>query len=69
MERTAGNAGNGGNVIFWGISPNIPGKVAKHSRECPQTFRGMQRNIPGNAVKHSRESPQVFQGMSVLLRK
>ena len=49
-----------------GMSPNIPGNVAKHSGECPQTFVakdsgechktfwGMSPNIPGNVVKHSR---------------
>ena len=36
------NAGNGGNVIFLGISSNIPWNVAKRSGgECPQRFRGM----------------------------
>ena len=35
-ERNAGNAGNAGNVIFRGISSNIPGNIviAKHSGEC-----------------------------------
>ena len=33
MERNAGNAGNVGNVLFRGMSPNIPGNVAKHSGE------------------------------------
>ena len=40
-ERNAGNAGNSGNVIFWGMSLNIPGNVPKHSAECHQTFRGV----------------------------
>ena len=72
------NAGNGGNVIFRGMSPNIPGNVAKHwemssnilwkvlkhSGECPQTFRGMSPNIPGNVLKHFGECHQTFQGIS-----
>ena len=37
----AGNGGGGGGVMFRGISPNIPGNVAKHSGECHQTFRGI----------------------------
>ena len=51
-----GTRGMGKNVIFRGMSPNIPGNVAKHSGECPQTFRGMSSNIPGNG--------QTFRGMS-----
>ena len=54
-ERNAGNAGNGGNVMFRGMSPNIPGNVAKHFGECHKTFWGMSPNIPGNVVKHSGE--------------
>ena len=42
----------------------IPGNVAKHSGECPQTFRGMSSNIPGNVAKNSGECPQTFRGMS-----
>ena len=42
-----GNARNGGNVIFRGMSPNIPGNGAKHSGECPQTFRGMSASLKG----------------------
>ena len=42
----------------------IPGNVAKHSGECPQTFRGMWPNIPGNVLKHSEECRQTFRGMS-----
>ena len=33
-----------------GMSPNIPGNVAKHSGECRQTFQGMSSNIPGNVL-------------------
>ena len=40
------------------MSPNIPQNVAKHSGECPQTFRDMLPNIPGNVVKDSAECPQ-----------
>ena len=29
----------------------IPGSVAKHSGECPQTFQGMSLNIPGNILQ------------------
>ena len=43
---------------------NIPGNVAKHSGECPQTFRRMLLNIPGNVTKYSGESRQIFWGMS-----
>ena len=46
-----------GDVIFRGMSPNIPGNVAKHSRECSQTFQG-------NVAKHSGECSQTFRGMS-----
>ena len=64
---------------FWGMSPNIPGNVLKHSGECRQTFRGMSPNIPGechktfwrmspnilgNALRYSEEFHQTFQGMS-----
>ena len=70
-----GNARNGGNVIFRGMSPNIPGNVLKHSGECrqtflgmPQRFRGMLPNIPGNGAKHSGECPQTFRGMSASLK-
>ena len=48
---------------FWGMSPNIPGKVAKRSGECPQTFRGMSLNIPGNVAKHSGKCLHIFRGM------
>ena len=47
----------GRNVIFHGIWSNIPENVAKHSGECPQTFRV-------NVAKHSRECRQTFWGMS-----
>ena len=40
-----GTRGMGGNVIFWEMSPNIPGDVLKHSGECRQTFWGMSPNI------------------------
>ena len=59
-----GTRGMGKNVIFRGISANIPGNVAKLSGECPQTFRGMSSNIPRNVLKHSGECPQTLQGMS-----
>ena len=63
-ERNAGNAGNWGNVISRGMSPNIPGNVLKHSRECPQTFWRMSPKISGNFLKHSGECLQTFRGMS-----
>ena len=48
----------------WGMGEcYIPGKVAKHSGECPQTFRKMSPNIPGNAIKHSEECRQTFRGL------
>ena len=34
-----GGGGGGGGLIFRGLSPNIPGNIAKHSGECSQTFR------------------------------
>ena len=40
----------------------ILGNVAKHSGECPQTFRRMLPNIPGNIAKHSEECRQTFPG-------
>ena len=58
--------GMGGNVIFWRISPNIPGNVLKHSGECPQTYRGMSPNIPGNVAKHSVECPIYFDGRELV---
>ena len=38
---------------FWGMFPNMPGNVAKHSGKCPQTFQRMPSNIPGNVAKLS----------------
>ena len=64
QERNAGNTGNGENVIFWGMSPNILENVLKHSGECPQAFREMPLNIIRNVLKHSRKCPQTFQEMS-----
>ena len=46
------------------MSSNIPGNVAKHSREYCQTFRVMSSNILGNVAKHSGECRQVFRGIS-----
>ena len=76
-ERNEGNAGIGGMLYsgecrqtFQGMSPNIPGNVAKHSeecrqifRKCRQTFRGMSSNIPENVPKYSGEYHQRFRGM------
>ena len=62
MRRTRGM--NGGNVLFRGMSSNIPGNIVKHSGQCRQTFRGMSSNIPGNVAKHSGECHQTFRGMS-----
>ena len=50
-------------ATFRGMSPNIPGNVAKHSGECTRAFRGISRNIPANVTnitwvnvaKHSRK--------------
>ena len=41
----------------------ILGNVAKHSGECPQTFRGRSPNILENVSKHSGECRQIFRGM------
>ena len=54
-----GNGGRGGGGWCY-----IPGNVAKHSGERPQTLRGMSPNILGNVLKHSGECPQTFQGKS-----
>ena len=43
-----GTWGMRGSVVFWVMSPNIPGNVAKHSQECRQIFQEMSPNIPGN---------------------
>ena len=43
------------------MSSNIPGNAAKHSGECPQTFRGTSQNIPGNVIKHFGEYSQTIQ--------
>ena len=66
-NRIPGTRGIGGNVIFRGISPNIPWNVAKHSGECPQTFWGMLPNVPGNVAQRSGECCQTFRGVSYLL--
>ena len=52
QERGAecGEHGEWGNVIFRGMSPNIPRNVGKHFGECSRTFRGMLSNIPGNVL-------------------
>ena len=59
-ERNAGNAGNRVNVIFWGMLPNFPGNVVKHSGECPQTIQRIFENNLGLVVKHSVESMKAF---------
>ena len=41
------------------MSPNIPGNIAKHSRECSQTFRRMSRNIPRNVCVTPRNEIRV----------
>ena len=43
-----GTRAMGRNVIFRGMSPNIPRNAPEHSGECHQTFRRMSSNIPGN---------------------
>ena len=40
---------------------DIPGNVAEHFGECPQTFWGMSPNIPGNVVKHFGKCSQTIQ--------
>ena len=42
----------------------IPGNVATHSGECPQTLRGISPNTTGNVRKHSGECRQIFRGIS-----
>ena len=42
----------------------IPGNVAKHFGECPQTIRGMSSNISGMSSKHAGECRKTFWGMS-----
>ena len=48
---------------FRGMSPNIPGNIAKHSGEYRQIFRGMSPNILGNALEKSREDSKIICGM------
>ena len=40
MYKTRSGTGNGTRGMG-GMSPNIPGNVAKHSGECHQTFQGI----------------------------
>ena len=46
----------------------IPWNVAKHSGECPQTFREIPPNIPGNVLKYAGNAANrrnvIFWGMS-----
>ena len=49
MRGTRGIGGmlySGECQIFRGISPNIPGNIAKYSGECRQTFWGMPSKNP-----------------------
>ena len=61
------NAGTGNGMWrTWGMTEcYIPGNVAKHTRECPQTFREMSSNIPGKVLKHSGECRQTLQYLSL----
>ena len=65
--------GNGmqGTRGIGGMWPNIPGNVAKHSEEGPQTFRGHSgqyrktfRGMSPNILRTFRECRQIFRGMS-----
>ena len=49
---------------FRGMSPNIPGNIAKHSGEYRQIFRGMSPNILGNVTQYSGDRRKKFWGMS-----
>ena len=60
-----GTRGMVGNVIFCGMSPNIPLNVFKYSGEYCQTFRVMSLNILGNVAEHSAECPQTCRGISL----
>ena len=62
-ERNEENAGNGGNAIFQGMSSNIlrnvlniPGNVAKHSRECCHTYWGISPMFGVNEENYWAES-------------
>ena len=44
------------------MSSNIPGNVAKHSREYGQAFRVVLPSIPGDVAEHSGECPIYFGG-------
>ena len=46
----------------------ILGNVAKHSGDCPQTFRGVLPSILGNIAKYSGECCQTFQEMLPIFR-
>ena len=59
IQERGTECGNAGNGEYY-----IPGNVAKHSGECPQTFRAMSPSIPENVLKHSGECHQTFWGMS-----
>ena len=52
---------------IWGMSPNIPGNVAKHSRNALKYSKESHlSNILGNVTKHPGECPQTCQ-WSILL--
>ena len=54
-ERNAGNAVNRENVIFRGMSSNIPGNVLEKSREYSKMICGMLWNILWKVWKVSDE--------------
>ena len=47
--------------------PNVPGNVAKHSGECPQTIKKILENMLGHVVKHPVESIKAFRRMHVIV--
>ena len=65
-ERNAGNAVNRENVIFRGMSSNIPGNVLKHSGECPRKIQRIFKNDLWYVVKHSVESMKGFGWMYII---
>ena len=48
-KNTGTRNGTRGTRVIGGMSPNIPGNVAKYSGECHQTFPEISSKIPRNA--------------------
>ena len=65
-----GTWGMRGSVVFWVMSLNIQGNVAKHSQECRQIFQEMSPNIPGNmSLNISRNLSNILRNISIFCCK